>query len=270
MYTSYYGMATNPFLKEGTTKYKFESNDFRQVNNRLHYIKEIKGIALITGSTGFGKTYAIRYFINELNKGLYKIIYISITNDMTNFDFYKVLCNNLKLDIGACYRTDIYKKIQDEFKRLVTKDRVQPIIILDDIHLIRKEIFDNFKIFYDFDMDSCDYVSLILVGKPEIKDELCKNIYEGIKQRIIVNYTFEGLSRQEVKSYIESRLKIAESSEKIFTDDGITALYSCSKSSPRTLNTLITNSLMLGFQKKSLKIDSEIVMSAKQEMDLSK
>lgn len=110
MYTSYYGMTTNPFLKEGTTKYKFESNDFKQVNNRLHYIKEIKGIALITGGTGLGKTYAIRYFINELNKGLYKIIYISVTNDMTNFDFYKALCNNLELDIGACYRADIYKK----------------------------------------------------------------------------------------------------------------------------------------------------------------
>lgn len=129
-------------------------------------------------------------------------------------------------------------------------------------------MFENFKIFYDFDIDSCDYVSLILVGKPEIKNELCKNIYEGIKQRIIVNYTFEELTRQEVKSYIESRLEIAESNENIFTDAGINALYACIKASPRNLNTLITNCLMLGFQKNILKIDSDIVMNAKQEMDL--
>lgn len=269
MYTSYYGMTANPFLKEETSKYKFESNDFKQTNSRLHYIKEIKGIALITGNTGLGKTYAIRYFINELNKDLYKVIYISITKDMTSFDFYKLLCDNLNIDIGSCYKTDIYRKIQEEIKRLVLKDRVQPIIILDDIQLINKELFENFKVFYDFDMDSKDYVSLILVGKTEVKRELSKNIYEELKQRILVNYCFEGFSREEVKEYIKSRLEIVESNGSIFTEDGINAIYANSKSSPRRLNSLVTNCLILGFQNNCLKIDSNIVMNAKEEMDIT-
>lgn len=269
MYTSYYGMTMNPFLKEETAKYKYESNDFKQTISRLHYIKEIKGVALITGNTGFGKTYTIRCFINEFNKDLYKVIYISITKDMTNFDFFKILCDNLNLDVGNCYKTDIYRKIQDEIKRLVLKDRIQPIIILDDIHLINKEVFENFKVFYDFDMDSKDYVSLILVGKNEIKHELSKNIYEELKQRILANYCFEGFSREEVKEYIKSRLALAEANSDVFTEDGINSIYANSKSSPRRINALVTNCLILGFQNNYSKINSNIVMSAREEMDIS-
>ena len=267
MYTSFYGMSTNPFVKDESIKYKFESNDFKQVLNRLNYLKEIKGVGLITGNPGLGKTFVARYFISELNKNLYKIIYISITNDMTIFDFFKIVSNCLSLDVGACYRTDIYNNIQNEFKRLVEQDRIQPIVILDDAHLLTREILSNFKIFYDFDMDSKDYVTLIMIGHPNLKDELSKNIYETLKQRIIVNYTFNGFSREEVQSYLESRLEIANSNKNIFEQDAINALYSCCKASPRRLNTLIINSLMLGFQDGLANIDSSIVMNAKNEMD---
>lgn len=268
MYTSYYGMSTNPFLKSENIKYKFESNDFRETVNRLHYIKEIKGVCLITGHTGYGKTFAIRNFINELNSDLYKIIYISATKDMTVFDFYKAICDQLYLDTGACYRTDIYVNIQKELKRLVEKERIQPIVIIDDAQVLRREIINNFKIFYDFDMDSADYVSLIIVGQVELKDKLMKNIYESLKQRILVNYTLNGFSREEVSEYVKSRLKIADTNQEIFEPDGLNALYACSKSSPRRLNTLIINSLMIGYQNNKIKIDSEIVMNAKKEMDL--
>ena len=63
---------------------------------------------------------------------------------------------------------------QNEFKRLVKKERIQPIVIIDDAHVLKREIINNFKVFYDFDMDSADYVSLIIVGQVEIKDILMK------------------------------------------------------------------------------------------------
>lgn len=269
MYTSFYGMSCNPFLKEESIKYKFESNDFIQTINRFYYLKEIRGIGLFVGEPGFGKTYVARYFIKQLNNDLYKAIYISANKDMSSFDFYKVIADNFNVDIGNCYKTDIYNNIQNEIKRLVLKDRIQPIIIIDDANLLTREILQNFKVFYDFDMDSKDYVSLILIGTPDLKIELSKTLYEPLKQRIIVNYTFSGLSRDEVKSYIETRLEYSNTFNTIFEIDAINSLYSCCKCSPRRLNTLIVNSLMLGYQKGLSKIDSSIIMEAKNEMDLT-
>ena len=268
MYTTYYGMCCNPFLKNESINYPFESTDYRQCINRFHYLKEIKGIGLFIGESGYGKTYVIRQFIKSLSKDLYKVIYISAQKDMSVFDFLKIISDNLGLDVGSCYRTDIYTNIQREIKRITLKDRMQIIIIIDDAHLLTRKILLNFKLFYDFDMDSMDYLALMLVGQPDIKQEISKNIHITLKQRIIVNYTFEGFEREEVKRYIKTRLNYANVKYELFEPEAYNALYSASKSSPRRLNTLIINSLMLGFQNNLKTINSDIVMNAKNEMDI--
>ena len=268
MYTTYYGMCCNPFLKSESINYPFESIDYRQCINRFNYLKEIKGIGLFVGETGYGKTYVIRQFIESLNKDLYKVIYISAQKDMSVFDFFKILSDNLGLDVGACYKTDIYTNIQKEIKRITLKDRMQVIIIIDDAHLLTREILLNFKLLYDFDMDSIDYLAIMLVGQPDLKQEISKNIHIALKQRIIVSYTFEGLEREEVKRYITTRLNFANVKHELFEPEAYNALYSASKSSPRRLNTLIINSLMLGFQNNLKTINSDIVMNAKNEMDV--
>ena len=63
-------------------------------------------------------------------------------------------------------------------------------------------------------------------------------------------------------------MKIANANKEIFSVEALNALYSCCKSSPRRLNTLVLNSLMLGTQNKQTVIESETVMNAKGEMDL--
>ncbi len=268
MYTSYYGMSCNPFIKEESIKYHYKSNDFNEIITRFNFLKEVKGIGLFCGLSGLGKTYAARYIINNLNKDLYKVIYINASHNMTVFDFFKIISNELNLDTGACYKIDLYKNIQKEIIRLVNIDKVEPIIIIDDAHLLSREILYNFKVLYDFEMDSKNYVSLILIGNTELKDELSKNVHEALKQRIIVNYELEGLTREELKEYVRTRLEVANANREIFTQEALNCLYSCCKSSIRRLNTLIINSLMLGFQNKKITINEEIVMKAKKEMDL--
>lgn len=268
MYTTYYGMSCNPFLKEVKEKNKFESNDYKELISRFNYLKEIKGLGVFTGLPGCGKTFSIRSFINNLNQDLYKVIYISSYENLTLFDFYKEICDSLNLDTKACYKTDMYNNIQKAIKRLVEIDMVQPIIIVDDAHTLSRDILKSLKILFDIDMDSKDYTILILVGQNELKEELSKKIYETIHQRIIVNYKMTGLTREEVKEYIKTRFEISNVKTNIFTEDALNALYSCSKSSPRRLNTLILNCLMLGCQNKKKEINSEIVMQAKGEMDL--
>ena len=267
MYTSYYGMSSNPFLKETDTKYAYQSEDYNQIINRLNYLKEIKGIGLFTGTPGLGKTFVIRSFIDSLNKDLYKIIYISATKNSV-YDFFKMIASSLDIDAGVCYKTELYKKIQSEIIRLVKIERIQPIIIIDDAQNLSREILCEMKVLFDFEMDSKDYTMIALIGYPELKEELQKNIYNSLTQRIIVNYSMTGLSREETKEYLTTRLSLAGVNNEIFTEDALNSLYSCSKSSPRRLNTLVLNSLLLGSQHKSLKIDSSIVMLGKEEMDL--
>lgn len=268
MYQSYYGMSCNPFLKEVDVLNPFESSDYKELLSRFYYLTEIRGIGVFTGNPGLGKTFSLRCFASKLNADLYKVIYISATKDMTIFDFFKEIGTAFNIDVGSCYKTEMYHNIQKEIVLLVEQERRLPVIIIDDCQNLSRDIIHQLKVLYEYEMDSKDYITLILMGKPELKTELSKNIYDYLKQRIVVNYKLNGLSREEVKEYVQSRLKLANVEHELFTEDAMNALYSCSKSSPRRLNTLILNCLLLGYQKNLPIIDSEIVMFAKGEMDL--
>ncbi len=268
MYQSYYGMSCNPFLKEVDVKNPYQSNDYIELINRFKYLTEIKGIGVFTGNPGLGKTYTIRSYATSLNQDLYKVVYISATKDMTIFDFFKEIGSAFNIDVGSCYKTEMYHNIQKEIVLLVEQEKRLPIIIIDDCQNLSREILHQLKVLYEYEMDSKDYITLLLVGKTEFKTELSKNVYDYLKQRIVVNYKLNGLSREEVKEYVETRLSLANINHELFTEDALNALYSCSKSSPRRLNTLILNCLLLGYQKEKQTINSEIVMIAKGEMDL--
>ena len=116
-------------------------------------------------------------------------------------------------------------------------------------------------------MDSKDYTTIILCGHESLRLELSKVDYETLQQRVVVNYKYEGLSREEVKDYIKTRLELSKQKSDIFTDTALNALYNASKGNPRRLNSLIINCLIIGYQNQKEIIDDGIVMMAKNEID---
>lgn len=68
----------------------------------------------------------------------------------------------------------------------------------------------------NFSMDSRDCFSLVLIVQPVLNNILEKQIHGAFKQRIIINYNFEGLSEDEALEYIHSRLSLAGASPEVF------------------------------------------------------
>ena len=267
MFLSYYGLEKNLFQKEINTKEAYESKNYKNIMNRLNYLKEVQGIGLFIGSSGMGKTYVLRCFTETLNKDLYQVIYMSASH-LTVFEFLNALCIELGLDVGNCYRNDVERKIQQEIKRIKKEQNKNVILILDNAENLTSGVILELKALYDFEMDSVDYVGIILMGNEKIKEELKKSKYESLKQRIIVQYTLENIKREEVKGYIETRLKLSGQPSVIFNERSINALYQVSSGNIRKLNHLIITCMIIGYQNKSKMIDEEIVRLAKEEIEL--
>lgn len=266
MYLSYYGLEFNPFDKDIDIKYSFETDDFKILNNRLDFIKENKGIALITGNPGLGKTFAIRNFISKLNPNLYKSIYICMST-LTVHEFYKQLC--YELDIEPSHKKiDMFKSIQDRIISLVKDKKINVVIVLDEAQYLRTEILNDLKLLFNFECDSKNYVSLILVGLPVLNNLLNRNIFEALRQRIIVSYNMGGISKEELINYINSRLQIAHGNINIFNNQTFETIYSACNGSLRIANNIITKCLIIGKSKNSEIIDSNIVLEACNELSL--
>ena len=95
MFTAYYALNFNPFTSEIDTKHHFQSRDFVQASARLELLKQYKGIGLLNGEPGCGKSFVLMGVLSLLlNKSLYKTVYIPITT-LTVKEFYRALCDGL-------------------------------------------------------------------------------------------------------------------------------------------------------------------------------
>ena len=266
MYKTYWGMEFNPFDKGLAVKDCFKSGDFTQASSRLEHLKNIKGIGLFTGLPGTGKTYSLRCFADSLNSNLYKVAYIPLST-VTVLEFYKSLAYGLGVEIFQ-KKVDLFKNIQERIISLSKDKKITPVIIIDEAQYLKTDILNDLKILFNFEMDSKNYAMFILSGQSVLNDILSKQIHEALKQRIVINFNFVGISKQEVNDYISSRLQLSGIHNQVFNPNAVEALYSCCNGSIRKLNNMIEKCLMIGFQKQVSVIDTEIIMIAQNETEL--
>lgn len=266
-YLSYYRLNENPFGKYVAGENIYETEDTREAVARIEYAVEIDGIALITGEPGMGKTTSVRKFVEALDPELYKLIYLSAGNYKV-FDFYHALCDALSISTERCQYINMYKRIQEEFIRMQQQDGIKPVVVIDDAHLLKSRILDEFKIFYDFDFDSRAYVSVILIGNEGIRNSIRKIKYESLRDRIVANYDMRGMDREETIEYVRSRLKTVGGNPDLFDDQTINAVHHAGRGNARRMNTLLTNMLMLGFGERRTTFTIEDVKRARDEMQI--
>lgn len=267
MFKSYWGMEFNPFDKTICENNRFESSDLREMLSRLKHLQDIRGIGLFTGLPGTGKTYALRCFKNSLNPNLYRTVYLPMST-LTVMEFYRSLAIGLGLS-PAFKKIDLFNDIQDRIRSLYKDKKITPVIILDEAQYLNSKILNDLKLLLNFDMDSKNYAILILAGLPILNNTLSLNVYEALKQRIVIKYMFSGISKKETVEYLSSRLSLCGANPGIFSDSAIEAIYACSNGSPRILNNIIQKCLILGAQKQVNSIDIEIVMGAQNEVELA-
>lgn len=266
MFLSYFGMEFNPFDKEVETKYAFETEDLKIMKNRLNYLKEHPGLALFTGNPGVGKTFSIRQFMKELNPNLFKCIYLSMSS-ITVLEFYKQLATSLGI-VPEFRKVDIFKQIQDTIIDLVSNKKIHIIICIDEAQYLKTDIINDLKILTNFEMDSKNYLTLILTGGPILNSILNRNVHEALRQRITISYNFVGISKEEIENYINSRISIAHGNNNIFTFQAIESIYNSCNGSIRIVNNIITKALIIASSKEKNIIDENIILEAYNDLAL--
>lgn len=266
MFTAYYNMDFNPFSNEIETKYNFTSNDFIQSTARLDILRQHRGIGILTGEPGCGKSFCLRCFTSSLNKSLYKVIYIPITT-LTVKEFYMALCDGLGI-APAYKKVTMFKQIQEAIFSYSSKN-ITPVIIVDEVQFISNSILDDFRLILNFDMDSKNPCIVIFCGQPKLVLQLERQPHEALRQRIAVNYTFSGLSRSETQEYISSRFKASGRKDPPIDEGCYEFIFTATGGIPRQINKLLNMALLIGFNEKHPVLNSDVLLKANDENNLT-
>jgi len=266
MFKSFYGLTFNPFDKSLPESYAFKCRDFNQMLSRLDYLKNTRGIGLFTAPPGMGKTFALRCFVKNLNSNLFQLSYICLSTVSVS-EFYHQFAFELGLDYST-KKSVIFRSIQERLFHLLKEKRKTFILAIDESQYLNAGIFRDIKMLMNTHFDSLDCFALIFIGLPYLISILEKPVHESLKQRIVVHYSYEGLCSDEAKDYIYSRLEAAGGARTIIDDAAVHAVANFCQGTPRLINSLMTNALILGAQLQKTIIDTEVILAASNNLAL--
>jgi type II secretory pathway predicted ATPase ExeA len=261
MSCNYYGLSGDPFNKHFNTQENcFQSYDFKQMTSRLNHLKETRGIGLFTASPGMGKSMALKYFADNLNPNLYKVIY-SCLSTVTVGEFYKQLCDALGI-VDVYGKSGRVKAIKDQIQYMYTEKRQTLILIIDEAQYLNTSILTDLKMLMNFRYDTLNCFALILCGEPYLTSTLNKPIHISLKQRVTVHYEYAGLQDDEVGQYVIHKIRSAGGADSIIEPAAISALHGYSQGNPRIIDNLMSDALIIGEQMGKKVIDSDVILAA--------
>lgn len=168
-----------------------------------------------------------------------------------------------------CYhKTDNFRLIQSAINRLAIEKRVTPVFIIDEANYLNTAVLNDLKILFNFEMDSRDRAAILLVGQTQLNSILSLNAHEALRQRLVMNYSMEGLSKQEGRTYITGKLNGAGCRQTIFDEATLEAVLNAANGIPRVINRLCDSCLLISHTDGLSTVTAEVAMKAVNDVEL--
>lgn len=246
MFEEFYVFSKTPFSRDIPTQELYDSLYMSELLGRLEYTAERQLFAVVTGECGTGKTTTIRKFKDVLDPQKFLVMYLS-DSKLTPRHFYKGLLEQLGCE-SKFYRGDAKRQLHKEIELMKGIHHLQPVVIVDEAHLLDKEMLEEVRFLLNFKMDAQSPMALILVGQSELLERLQLQSYAAIRQRIDIQCKIQHFDRSQTGEYIKRHLAYAGSQNEIFSDSAMDSIFQYSSGSARLINKVCTHCLIYGAQ----------------------
>lgn len=257
MFESFYGFSHTPFSRNIPPEELYMPIPLEETLGRLQYAAERQLFCVVTGDCGTGKTTTIRRFTQMLDSAKFQVLYLS-DSKLTPRHFYKGLLEQLGCE-SKFYRGDAKRQLHREIELMRGIHRLQPVCVVDESHLLDREMLEEIRFLLNTRMDAQSPMSLIMVGQSELWDRLSLQAYAAIRQRIDLQCKLPYFDRAQVGEYIQRHLAYAGTDSDIFSNKAVDEIYRFSSGAPRLVNKLCTHCLLYGAQTGHRIIDDHMV-----------
>ena len=234
----------------------------------IYGINERKGLVLITGEVGTGKTTLIYTLLQNLSK---KVKSAFIYHTTTTFEeLLRSTLLKLNISIGDEDKTSLLNKLNEYLIQKMAQGETLAIII-DEAHNLSKEVMEEFRMLSNLQTSKSMLLQILLVGQPELEVKLDSKDLRQLKQRIGIRRQIKPLSMSECAHYIDYRLNlVGSSSSKVFTSETISLICKYSRGIPRTINILCDNTLLTGYGLTQKKINRKIFKEVIEDLKIDR
>lgn len=261
------GFTREPFDKNIPTKHLFRSQQIKQLFNQLKQLIQRRGIALVTGEIGAGKSTAIRAFVDQLEPNRFDIAYIA---DPTIG--IRGILNSIAIQLrleGGYFKWQLLELLKQAIEKNAYDFNKTTLLIIDEVQHLNTKNLEQIRLFTNFKIDSQTPLNLILVGQPDVNKTIQLHSMQALWQRTTFRYHLSGLDKSETKPYISHHLAIAGRTDPLFSDEVITDIFQQAKGIPRVINNLCYACLVEIYQNNKSIVDTPTLEKVLIQWDMS-
>lgn len=267
MYKEFFNLKDYPFSLTPDPKFIVFTPSYNELLASLYYgIEMAKGLIVLTGEVGTGKSTALRWIIRRLDSS---VVAAYIVNPHLSIEeFYHHVSEMLGIKEWANKTellTEMAKVLEDRHRR-----GLRTVLIVDEAHELSDEVLEEIRLLLNFESDNAKHLQIVLTGQPELRDTLRKSNLRQLKQRIALRCEMPAImSVQDVRRYITERLIIAGSEQpNIFSPYAIDFIYQCSQGIPRLINNLCDNAMIAAYAAGEQVIGRSVIEVVAENLDL--
>lgn len=215
--------------------------------------------SLLTGDPGVGKTCIVRGVRQRLDTETYRLTYCHNTT-LGRRDFYRQICLALGLAPKATAAAVFYA-ITTHIAE-IAREQQHPILLIDEAHLLRQPVLDHLHILGNYAWDSEPLLTIILVGLPELEDQLRLRRNRSLYSRLGRRQRVSTLEPADTADYLRTRLSLAGCEREVFTTDAIARLHEAASGTLRDLDRIAAHCLRIAADRKDQLVERSVVSEA--------
>lgn len=258
-YLDYFELTTEPFSNAPVSRFYYNSTQHSQALTRLmHSTHYMKGLSILVGDIGAGKTTLARRMLDSLPESEYEAaLLVIIHSGITANWLLRRIALQLGVESPAQEKLALLSQLYQRLLQIYEQGK-KAVVLIDEAQMLEtREIMEEFRGLLNLEVPERKLISFVFFGLPEIEQNL--KLDPPLAQRVSLRYKLEPFTAESTEEYIKHRLRLAGCPRMPFTPEAVQSIHRLSGGTPRVINTLCDNALFEAFLARQQDISGELM-----------
>jgi len=267
MYLDFFQLREFPFAITSEGRFFYESSVHAEaLANMMYTAQQRKGMVLVTGEVGAGKTFLGSMLGERLGPACKTVV--TRNPPQSPKQLLRAVAGGVGLRVRSrADKLDLVEELEAQLQRMHHRGRLV-VLVVDEAQDLPGSALEELRLLWNWEQSGQRLLQIVLIGQPELRQKLLEPKWEPLRQRIVLSYHLGPLPRKDTRAYIAHRLRVASDNgcKAEFTPEAIEDIYGATDGVPRLINILCDNALLAAYADNAHQIDRPTIRQVLRDM----
>jgi type II secretory pathway predicted ATPase ExeA len=264
----HFRLSQEPFANDPVLDFYLPTRQHAEAEKRvLRSVRQSKGLCVLLGEGGSGKTMLARHLLEELDEEKFEAsLIVMVQRGVDTAWVLSRIAGQLGVedpsDDPASLLGDVYRRLVE-----IHEEGRQALVIIDEAQMLGSaEAVEALRGLLNLEHEERHLLSLVLIGPQDLAQVLALDA--AFLERIDVSVRLAPLDAENSASYLAHRIRCAGGDPGILEPEAISALHELGHGVPRRMNTLADNALYEAYLAGRDRVEKDDVLHAARDLEV--